>query len=257
MSRATLLLRLLADAPLRAQRLSELVERSGLHKATVHRILGALVSERLVEVQGGGYSLGLEAWRIGQAAIKRFDLNEVARPCLEQIAAQTGDVGQLCVMAGGRVHCVGRVEGDHPILPTSLRTGMTRPLGCGVHGLALLSVLAPEQIRRVIEEDGAERAAFPQLTPDYLRRKVSETHSQGFAITDGDVVCGMTALAVVAFDPWQRPLASLACVAIAGRLEGQRREDVVSLLREQAARLEILYRTRLRSEGDDRRDPGR
>lgn len=242
-ARAMALLRALAAAAPHPLRLVEVAMNAGLHKATAHRLIGALTAEGLVERTARGFELGPDAWLLGQAASARFDLRDLASASLDRIAAETGDVGLLSVIVGFNAHCIARTEGDHPILPTSIRPGAVRPLGCGGHALALLAALPDAQMRRAIDSTREERArSYPVITDAYLERKVAETRRNGFALAGGEIVQGMAAVSMVALDPWHRPIAALTCTALASRLGSDRLPGVVALLRDEVARLEARFR---------------
>ena len=242
-ARAMALLRALAAAAPHPLKLVEAAANAGLHKATAHRLIGALAAEGLVERTTRGFELGPDAWLLGQAASARFDLRDLAAASLERIAAETGDVGLLSVIVGFNAHCIARAEGDHPILPTSIRPGAVRPLGCGGHALALLAALPDAQVRQAIGSTRDERArCYPVITDAYLDRKVAETRRNGFATAGGEIVHGMAAVSMVALDPWHRPIAALTCTALASRLGSDRLPRVVALLREEVARIEARFR---------------
>jgi DNA-binding IclR family transcriptional regulator len=243
LSRASGLMRHLAGAPMRCWRLTDLATASGLHKATVHRLLGGLMAEGLVQSLPGGYTLGPQAWLIGRAAAQRFDLSGFATPLLRRIAEETGDVALLAVLAGHHAHCVAREEGDSPILPTSIRVGAVRPLGCSAHALALLAALPDAEVERAVAATAPERVGrYAPITDAYLATGVAETRSQGYAVNEGVIVSGMTALAVAVRDAWGRPIAALSCSAIAERLLPDRRPMVIELLRQEAHKLEARLR---------------
>jgi len=241
LARATDLLRLLAEAPAQPQSLAAIVRRGNLHKATAHRLLVALAAEGLVTVTQDGYALGHQTWLLGQAAAVRFDLTDLAAPSLERIAAQTGDVALLSVPTGRHARCIARQEGGHPILPVTLKPGAVRPLGCGAHALALLAAMPDAQVEGVIARE-EEREAYPRFTAAYLREKVAQTRSVGVAVSDQDIIRGMTALAVAVLDAWGNPVASLSCAAISEHLAQDRRPEVAALLRAEAAAMELRLR---------------
>jgi DNA-binding IclR family transcriptional regulator len=243
LSRASNLLRHLAGAPMRCWRLTDLAAASGLHKATVHRLLGGLIAEGLVQSIPGGYALGAQSWLIGRAAAQRFDLSGFAQPSLRRIVTETGDVALLGVLAGHHAHCVAREEGDSPILPTSIRVGAVRPLGCGAHALALLAALPDAEAQRAIQATAPERTGrYAPITDDYLTTGIAETRTQGYAINEGVIVPGMTAIAMVARDAWGRPIAAISCSAVADRMLPERRPAVLALLRQEVAKLEARLR---------------
>ena len=243
LSRASTLLRHLAGSPTRSWRLTDLAAASGLHKATVHRLLGGLMAEGLVQPIPGGYALGPQAWLIGRAAAQRFDLSAFALPSLRRIADETGDVALLGVLAGHHTHCVAREEGDSPILPTSIRVGSIHPLGCGAHALALLAALPDDEVNRAIHATAPERIGrYAPITETYLRAGVAETRAQGYAINEGVIVPGMTAIAMVANDAWGRPIVALSCSAVSDRLLPDKRPGIVSMLRQEVERIEARLR---------------
>jgi DNA-binding IclR family transcriptional regulator len=112
--------------------------------------------------------------------------------------------------------------------------------------MALLAALPDAEVVRIAARD-SDREAFPNFTESYLHEKVEETRAQGFALSDQDIVPGMTAVSMVVRDPWGRPFASLTCAAISPRLEAARRPEVVAMLRDGAAEIEALLAGRASS----------
>ncbi len=237
LSRTSVLLRELAQSDT-AMPLAKLAPLTGLHRATVHRLLGALVVEGLVDQTPQGYVLGHQLWLLGVAAARRFDLGRIAAPALHMVAEATTDVALLAVRTGDRARCVARVEGSHAILPMAIRVGTERPLGCSANALAILAALPDTEVARIIAREG-DRAGFPTFDATYLRDKVAETRARHYALSDQDIVTGMTAVAIAIRDPWGNPLGSLSCAAISARLMPDRRDEVVALLRSGVAEIEL------------------
>lgn len=241
-ARAAMLLRLLAAVPDQVLRLTDLAEQAGLHKVTARRLLTALVNEGLVDGSDRGYSLGPQAWLIGKAAGERYDLHAFAGPSVERVAATVGDVVLLAVQVGHTAVCLARAEGSYPIAPISVKPGNRRPLGAGAHALAMLAGHTTDRIDTFLAETENERAAFPRITTRWLREKIFETRKQGFALIDGDIVEGLTGVAIAIRDPYGVPLGALSCVAISSRLGPARRRKVVEVLRREVDQLEARLR---------------
>src|SRR5262249_42027918 len=137
--------------------LGELAVMTGLHRATVHRILAALSREHLLEQdEYHRYHAGIDLWVLGEAAARRFDVQEFGRPALERIAAETQDTAYLSVRNGSHAVCVGRSEGAFPIRTLSLNVGDRRPLGVGSGSLVLLAFLSEADREEVFERLGSE-----------------------------------------------------------------------------------------------------
>jgi DNA-binding IclR family transcriptional regulator len=76
---------------------NELARRIGVNPSTASRLLATLEASRLVErVPGSGrYRLGLRLLELGNAALTRLDVREVARPHLEALVEETGETATL------------------------------------------------------------------------------------------------------------------------------------------------------------------
>lgn len=95
--------------------LSDLQGRTGLPRATVHRLAQALEVHGLVRRDAAGrFCLGFELLALGHESAQGFPLVERARPHLEALAAQTGESVQLFV-AEGLEHrrCLVSVQSSH------------------------------------------------------------------------------------------------------------------------------------------------
>src|SRR5262245_53411523 len=89
--RAIGLLRLLTGAR-DGMTLAHLAEASGLHPATAHRQLAALIREGLVEQDAAHrYHPGVELWLMGQMAAQRFDISGVAQEAMRRLADESED----------------------------------------------------------------------------------------------------------------------------------------------------------------------
>ncbi|MDP9256447.1 MAG: helix-turn-helix domain-containing protein, partial [Actinomycetota bacterium] len=78
-----------ADGPLGT---NELARQTEINASTVSRALGTLLGAGLVEREPGGqrWQLGLRLVHLGNAALARLDLRDLARPLLEQLVRETG-----------------------------------------------------------------------------------------------------------------------------------------------------------------------
>jgi len=134
LDKGVMILQAVAEAP---ASLSELMSRTGLPRATVHRLGAALELHGLLRRDGSGrYELGLGLVSLGQAAAERFPLVEVARPVLEDLRATTGESVQLFVREGTQRRCVVSLESPHG-LRWIVPQGSVLPLDVGSAGRVL------------------------------------------------------------------------------------------------------------------------
>lgn len=122
----------LEDGPLN---LPELTERTGLARATAHRLAVALEVHLLVERDGlGRYRLGRRLAELGRATETRphRSMIELAGPVLGRLRDQTGESAQLYVRSadGSTRVCVAAAESPHG-LRTIVSVGSVLPMDKG------------------------------------------------------------------------------------------------------------------------------
>jgi len=86
--------------------LSELTARTGVAKATVHRLCQELVGCELLERDGAHYRLGLQLYEIGLRAPRQRALRDAARPAMENLAQSLNNPVTLSVPNGSRLLCI-------------------------------------------------------------------------------------------------------------------------------------------------------
>ncbi len=124
----------LEDGPLS---LAELVEATGLSRATTHRLAVALEDHGLLRRDADGrFALGVRLVSLGRAAASAIPLSEAARPALEWLRKATGESVQLYVREGNRRVCIAALESPHG-LRTIVPMGASLPLDRGSAGRVL------------------------------------------------------------------------------------------------------------------------
>lgn len=135
--------------------LAQVVERTGVPRATAHRLATALEAHRLVERDGNGrFCLGSRLAELGAAAMTHRPLAELARPALEALRDETGESVQLYVPRGDVRVCIASLESPHS-LRTIVPAGAVLPLDQGSAGTVLRS--DPAALRRGWAQSVEER----------------------------------------------------------------------------------------------------
>lgn len=134
LDKAVHLLRIVADGPVRP---AELPARTGISRATAHRLAAGLETHGLLRRDASGaYALGLGLVGLGRSAADSFPLALAARPVLESLQQATGESTQLYVEDAGERLCVAAVESAHE-LRTIIDVGTRLPLDVGSAGHVL------------------------------------------------------------------------------------------------------------------------
>ena len=117
--------------------LAQLVERTGLSRATAHRLAVALEVHGLVRRDDDGpFCLGLRLISLGHEAAASMPVWAAARPALAWLHEQTGESVQLYVRDGDVRVCVESIESAKE-LRTIVPVGARLPLAAGSAGRVL------------------------------------------------------------------------------------------------------------------------
>ena len=241
LDRAIDLLRIVASRTGRGVRFSDVVARSDLSKATVHRLLQALERHGLIAHDPAArlYHLGPEAFVIGTLAAERHGIHRVALPSLTRLAFASQDTAFLSVRRDWQSVCVHREEGGFPIRSHVLQAGDRHPLGLGAGSLAMLAALPDDEIEAVLVQARPEIDALcPRYTATELDQAIARTRTLGYALNPGLLEAESWGVGVAVLDLQGRCQAALSISAIQSRLSSEARQrELAALLREEARRL--------------------
>ena len=232
--------------------LSAVVEKSGLNKPTVRRLLLALIRAGLLEQDDRDrrYYIGEEAYVLGTLASTRHGLLRLATESLHRLAQKTSDSCFLSVRRGASSVCLHREEGSFPIRTHALQAGFVHPLGVGAGSLAMLAALPDEEVSSVLEQNAAVlEEQFPMLAPDELRRRVELTRAQGHAVNPGLILTNSWGVGVAIRYPDGGVAGAISIAAIDSRMQEPRQSELAALLRQEASRIESKLAEQFRDRG--------
>lgn len=232
--RVALLLRLVASSQRSGVRLAELYRSAQLERPTTHRLLQALVAERLLRQDGNSrrYFLGPAMYELGLAASPHLSLRDICHPHLQRIAQATGDTVFLTERSGLDGVCTDRAEGDAPIKAYVLEVGKRRPLTVGGGATAILSAMDDVELDRVCRSN-LERTLqrFPRYTEATLRRTIARARARGYMLSRVLEQPDVRSVAMAIRDAAGKPVAAISVSTVATRLSDDRAEEIASLLR--------------------------
>lgn len=232
--RAIDILRILSfNSATHGMRFLDLQMQTNLSKATLHRLLGTLMAQGLVERAAGSnlYYLGLDFLDMSERAVNRLDIRAIARPYLVRISKRTGDTSHLVIRSGLEAVYIDREEGSFPVRALTASIGTRRPLGIGSAGLALLASLPDIEIDEVLRRNSRRLTKYRGSDLKTLRSMVHVTRSRGWAINDGKILKGMYGIGVAIVTHDHRPIAALSVSANASRMQPDHQREIVVMLK--------------------------
>lgn len=200
----------------------EVAAKTGLHKATAHRILMAMQYNDMVEQNPatGCYHLGLQLVRLGEHAVGRLDVAVIARPTLVDLAARTGERVHLAVLDGDQVVILDRVDGANSRLVPSL-PGRLFPAHTTSLGKAILAAMDDPAIRRILGDRPLKRmTARTPATVSALIEDLRQARKKGYAISEEELAMGMSTVGAAILDRSGAPVAAINISGSSARLKG-------------------------------------
>ncbi|MDQ7249769.1 IclR family transcriptional regulator [Dongia sedimenti] len=221
----------------------DLLERTGLPKATVSRLTLALVGLGYLNYHEslGRYSIGPATVSLGYTALSSSPVVHIARPLMQELADATGAAVALGTRDGLEMVYLANCRS---MSPASLRlnVGSRLPIWKTAMGLAYLAAMAPEKREALVEQLRRNDPASAKLITAHVGDAVAQYERRGFAVSFGEWYSYINAVGV-AFRPTDgSPLVALTCGGIVDIVPRNKclkevGPDLVALLKRLHARL--------------------
>lgn len=255
LDRTVAVIKLLGQVGEKGAKMAEIAEGLGLKASTAHRIVSALERHGLIERERATkrYRLGLALFVLGAAAADGTGLRKVSRTALLRIAAATGDTVFLMARSGFNVVCVDRQEGAYVLDSLTGHVGGQIPMGVGPASQAILAFMPGDEAAAIIDANAALYSRYHGLTADTVREKLPQIRAQRYALDDGELVRGISALAVPILPQGRDAIASIAINMTSARLGPERAAELIALLKSEVSAIEQVINPLERADGQARR----
>lgn len=201
-------------------RFTEIAERAGLTRGTVHRMLSTLVEAGLLRVDDREqvYHLGFRLFEMAHRVWDQFDLRSAAEPELERLRDLTGETVRLAILDHDEVLYVDQREASQTIRLGNGVGARASAYASGA-GKAILAYLDP-----LIREQILNRLDLERFTPNTitdraaLAQQLDLTKARGYAVSFEEQHVGVSSVAAAILDHRARAIGAIAIVAPAYRL---------------------------------------
>ncbi len=201
--------------------LKQLAQATGLHPSTAHRILTALVHDRLVErIDQGNYRLGIRLLELGNLVKARISVREHALPLMRQLHAATGEAVNLSVRRDDEIVYVERTSSGRAMMRVVNIVGARAPLHITAVGKLFLLEDGPEGLRAYA--DRARLAAYTRNTLTSvaaLEKEFDRIRRQGYALDNEEAELGVRCIGAAVRDDTGTLVAGLSVSAPAERMK--------------------------------------
>lgn len=205
--------------------LQEIAERIRMPKTTAFRLVATL--ERagfLIRMDNQQYCLSLKLARLGGLVRGTLGVRDIARPVMLEVNRQTQETVTLNTIVGTDRMVLEVVDTPSPLMSMA-RLGEHQPLFLGAAGRIVMAHLADDELAAVLKAN-----APADLDRPALDRELARFRKQGYALSRGTRVAGLTAIAVPLFDLDGRVRHSLALTGPSVRIDARDAELAEILL---------------------------
>jgi DNA-binding IclR family transcriptional regulator len=195
--RALALVKLVATSS-QPLRFVDLEQQSGLPKATLHQLIGSLLSAGWLsrDPESGWLSVGLGAFEIGTRFPVQQTLREVAAPVLAGLLAEFNETFHFGMLTEGDVVYIDRAVSSQTVRYAA-PLGHRLPAYATGLGKAMLSSLSDEDVREFYP-DGLHSITEHTITSiDALVDELQLTRERGFALEDQESTPGVRCVGVL------------------------------------------------------------
>ncbi len=212
-----------------------------LPASTVHRLLGLLADEGMVERSADRpiYAPGLELVRLSSLLASKVRTVDVAKPFMRAVVQDCDETCCLLQYIPER-RKVMALHAEFSSHPLRYRIELFQPhsLIWGATGRAVLAFLPQEQIDAAIDDAGASPATGAPPPPrKALLADLAEIRSRGYAITHGQKIEGAVGIGTPVFNSERRVLGSLCITIPATRFNKKAQARLSQLLMGRAGEL--------------------
>jgi DNA-binding IclR family transcriptional regulator len=214
------------DATSSSLGISELARRSGLPKATVHRLVQELVTCDLLERDGHRYRLGPWLYELGQRAPAHRLLRVAAAPYLDDLSRITQEMALLVVPGRDGMLFTEKYVGSRGRGHIATQFDGRAPMYCAASGKVILAFGPPERVDELCAAGLDGWGCYPGTNPRRLRAELREVRRQGYATTRLNIGIEYVAIAGPVWSA-DSVVAGLSVVAPTGRLDVSRCSPVL------------------------------
>jgi DNA-binding IclR family transcriptional regulator len=219
--------------------LAQLMQITGMPKASLHRTLAIFEEAGLVAREPGGrtYGPGDRLSSLAMATLTHDTVSAIRHGILRKLVADLGETCNLAVLKRGELFYLDRVEANWA-LRLHLPPGTVLPPHCSASGKLLLAFKAPEERAKLLENLPLEKFTHRTITDhDLLESELERIVSTGYAVDNEEYVLGVSCVAVPVRDSMGEVVAAIAVHAATARLPLNQAMEHIPQLKAAAERI--------------------
>lgn len=208
---------------------SEIVDETGVPKASVHRLLRELVELSAIAYDESTrrYRGGLLLAGFGASVMQNYDVRSVVRPHLEALHKSTGSVATLGIRNGEQGVYVDKIEPADFIIRLHSEIGKSFPMHCTAMGKVLLAHSDAATIGRITRRKLKSYTANTITDGKALRGELDDVRTRGYAIDREEITRGLLCVAAPIYGLDGKVDAAVSCTVSSFDATPRRLEELI------------------------------
>ena len=218
--------------------LVELARTTQLHKATTYRMTRTMEAEGFLvfDPESGNYHLGPAVIPLSYLAQAPSELERMAKPFLEKLAAESGETANLAIETEGTFIVVGSVLTSHTFKP-SLPVGRVLTDLSNAHGKLFVALKAPEERALFLNRLQPPATKYSLTDRRQIETELERVAEEGVAYDLEEHGLGVCSVAAPVFGPKGAIIATISVVAPKERFGPDERKRATETAKRVAAEL--------------------
>jgi len=212
--------------------LTELAKKVGWPKSTVHGLISTLRNYHYVEQSPttGCYKMGVRLFELGNVVSRTWDINAVAKPHMQSLSSELGELVQLATENKGDVLYIDKVDSNH-IMRIVSEVGGRLPMHCSGLGKVLLAYKSDSEVNRIISNKGMCRMTSKTIvTLPQLKKELNEIRKRGYGLDNQEVMEHLRCVAAPIFDGNNQVLYAISISGLYTGFQGEYLKKIIRLI---------------------------
>jgi DNA-binding IclR family transcriptional regulator len=219
--------------------IEDIVDKTGLPKATVYRLLWTMERNGLVhyDPKEGQYRLGYKIMEYGGIVLANLDIRRESEHDLIELHEKTGLTVILAVPQGDMIQYLARLDSDEYFQPRNY-VGRRRVLHNGALGITMLAHMDPAFVDDLLARYPLEPLTpFTVTDPDEFRQLLRKIREDGHYVDADGTFVGFTAIAVPVLNGKGEAVAAVGLSGATHKVTGEEKDHYIRLLKQTASKI--------------------
>lgn len=182
--------------------ITEISEKLGLHKSTVHRLLATLIYKDYVvqDKSTNKYRLTMKLFELGNKKREGLDILSASKAYTKELMRSVNEVVHLVIRDNNDIVYIDKVEADNTIRMAST-IGKRAPLYCTSVGRAMIAFLDEKEIEEIWKSSKIEKLTKNTITDlEVFKKELKTIRRKGYAQDDEENELGVRCVGAPIFN---------------------------------------------------------